>query len=104
MEKLSADELKWRAKDDARCLAQAEMIKEDKERYNLALEGAREIAKEEFKRIRGIAKVANVKTPKNTTPPQNSLPSNSNQFNNPTNAQEVFSRRTHTNKATISRL
>ena len=68
MERLSAEEIKWRARDDARTLARAEEIKADKERMRLAQAGAREILNEESKRLNGLNKVAGRKTPKTTEP------------------------------------
>ena len=65
---MSEDEKKWRRRDDARILAQAESIKSDKERYREAILGAKEIAQEEIDRVRGIAKVAGMKTP--SAPPE----------------------------------
>lgn len=58
------EEQKWRRRSDARTLAEAEQIKANKERYNGAILGAKEIAKEEIERVKGIAKVANMQTPK----------------------------------------
>lgn len=60
------EEQKWRRRSDARTLAEAEQIKADKERYKGAIIGAKEIAQEEIDRVRGIAKVAGMKTPKTT--------------------------------------
>lgn len=60
---MSEEDLKWRRRSDARTLAEAEQIKADKERYNGAVIGAREIAQEEIERVKGIAKVAGMKTP-----------------------------------------
>lgn len=70
MERMSADELKWRAREDARTLARAEEIKADKERMKLAQEGAREILNEESKRLNGLNKVAGRKTPKTVEEPK----------------------------------
>lgn len=64
MRPVDAEELKWRRRSDARTLAEAEQIKADKERYQGAILGAKEIAKEEIERVKGIAKVANMQTPK----------------------------------------
>ena len=61
---VSEEELKWRQRDDARTLAEAERIKADQERYNGAILGAKEIAREEIERVKGIAKVAGIRTPK----------------------------------------
>lgn len=61
---IDPEEAKWRRRSDARTLAEAEQIKADKERYNGAILGAKEIAKEEIERVKGIAKVANMQTPK----------------------------------------
>lgn len=60
---IDPDELRWRRREDARTLAEAERIKADKERYQGAILGAREIASEEIERVKGIAKVAGMKTP-----------------------------------------
>lgn len=64
MRPVDEEELKWRRRSDARTLAEAEQIKADKERYNGAIQGAKEIAQEEIERVKGIAKVAGMKTPK----------------------------------------
>ena len=64
MRPIDPEELKWRQRSDARTLAEAEQIKADKERYQGAILGAKEIAKEEIERMQGIAKVAGMKTPK----------------------------------------
>ena len=58
------EEARWRRRSDAHTLAEAERIKADKERYNGAILGAKEIAQEEIERVKGIAKVAGMKTPK----------------------------------------
>lgn len=63
------EEQKWRRRSDARTLAEAEQIKADKERYQGAILGAKEIAKEEIERVKGIAKVANMQTPKAPSTP-----------------------------------
>lgn len=60
---MNEEEARWRRRSDARTLAEAEQIKADKERYNGAILGAKEIAKEEIERVQGIAKVAGMKTP-----------------------------------------
>lgn len=60
---IDPEEAKWRRRSDARTLAEAEQIKADKERYQGAILGAREIASEEIARVKGIAKVAGLKTP-----------------------------------------
>ena len=57
------EELKWQRRSDARTLAEAEQIRADKERYQGAILGAKEIAREEIARVQGIAKVAGMKTP-----------------------------------------
>ena len=64
MRPVDAEELKWRRRSDARTLAEAEQIKADKERYQGAILGAREIAQEEIARVQGIAKVAGMQAPK----------------------------------------
>lgn len=52
------EELKWQRRDDARTLARAEEIKADKERYDGAKIGAKEILAEETARLNGLNKVA----------------------------------------------
>lgn len=74
MERMSAEEIKWRARDDARTLARAEEIKADKERMKLAQAGAREILNEESKRLNGLNKVAGRKTPKTVEEPKEEFP------------------------------
>lgn len=66
MRPVDPEEAKWRRRSDARTLAEAEQIKADKERYQGAIQGAKEIANEEIERVRGLAKVANVKLPKSS--------------------------------------
>lgn len=63
MNNMDAERLRWQRRDDARTLAEAERIKADKARYAGAIIGAREIASEEIERVKGIAKVAGMKTP-----------------------------------------
>ena len=71
---MSEEELKWKRRDDAYTLARAEQIKADKERYKGAILGAKEIAQEEIERVKGIAKVAGMKTPQS---PKNEVPNTS---------------------------
>lgn len=59
---MSEDEKRWRRRDDARTLAQAEEIKADKERLAEAHKGAKEILEEEASRLRGLSKVAHNQT------------------------------------------
>lgn len=54
----SEEEAKWRRRDDARILAQAEEIKADKNRLREAHKGAQEILEEEASRLRGLSKIA----------------------------------------------
>ena len=63
MEKISVEELKWRRRNDARTLAEADMIRNDKNRYREAIIGAKEIAKEWLDEVKSIVKVAKVKVP-----------------------------------------
>lgn len=93
---LDPDELRWQRRDDAHTLARAEQIKADKERYKGAVLGAKEIAQEEIERVKGIAKVAGMKTPK--APPQ-SVEQPVNSVPNAT----VFDKRGYRNPATIGR-
>lgn len=55
---IDPEELKWQRRDDARTLARAEEIKADKERYDGAKIGAKEILAEETTRLNGLTKVA----------------------------------------------
>lgn len=68
---IDPEEQKWRRRSDARTLAEAEQIKADKERYNGAILGAKEIAQEEIARVQGIAKVAGMKAPQTPKAPEN---------------------------------
>lgn len=87
------EEQKWRRRSDARTLAEAEQIKADKERYKGAIIGAKEIAQEEIDRVRGIAKVAGMKTPRTS---QEEIPAQKQQ-------NTMYGCR-HRNPATIGRL
>lgn len=63
------EELKWQRRDDARTLARAEEIKADKERYDGAKIGAKEILAEETARLNGLNKVAG-RRPSKVQPPE----------------------------------
>lgn len=91
---VDAEELKWRRRSDARTLAEAEQIKADKERYQGAVLGAKEIANEEIARVQGIAKVAGMKVPKSPKEPSGDK----------TSAIQPFNKRGYRNPATIGRL
>ncbi len=56
--KLSADEKKWRAQDDARTLAEAEAIKADEERLKAAQAAAKSMADEAQVKARAMTKIA----------------------------------------------
>lgn len=90
------EEARWRRRSDARTLAEAEQIKADKQRYNGAVLGAKEIAQEEIDRVKGIAKVAGMKVPKSqgVDPVNNPQP----------NSTRPFDKRGYRNPATIGRL
>ena len=92
--KMSPEELKWQRRDDARTLARAEEIKADKARYQGAIVGAREIAQEEINRVKGIAKIANMKTP--------SVPEKAEKEN--PSSTTVFNKRGYRNPASLGRL
>ena len=94
MRPIDPEELKWRRRSDARTLAEAEQIKADKERYKGAILGAKEIANEEIERVKGIAKVAGIKTP---NAPKEAIVDNN-------KSTEIFNRRGYKNPATIGRL
>lgn len=101
---VDAEELKWRQRCDARTLAEAEQIKADKERYSGAITGAKEIAKEELERVKGIAKVANMKTP-NTNVGKTEVSTSGISVPNPSvpNTTVPFNKRGYRNPATIGR-
>ena len=59
MEKtLSAEDLRWRGREDARTLARAEEIKNDKERLANAQKEANNILEEQLQNVKGLSKVA----------------------------------------------
>ena len=55
---MSAEEMKWRARSDARTLAEAEDIKADKQRYARAVQSANELYDERQKELKSMKKVA----------------------------------------------
>lgn len=96
---MSEEDKKWQRRSDAECLARAEAIKSDKERYAGAIKGAKEIASERIREVEGIAKVAGMKTPTapKTTEPitkGNSIPTKT----------ANFDKRGYRNPATLGRL
>ena len=58
------DDLKWRARDDARIIAQAEEIKGDKKRLSLATKAARELYADKKKEAESLGRVAQLSKPK----------------------------------------
>lgn len=58
------EDLDWRAKEDARVLAEAENIKMDKTRYSKAVRSAKELAHERLEDVQGILNVAGMKNMK----------------------------------------
>lgn len=102
MRPMDAEELKWRRRSDARTLAEAEQIKADEERYKGAILGAKEIAKEEIERVKGIAKVANMQTPKAPKAPENTVTGVAPKQIT-TSATNRFDRSNYRNPATIGR-
>ena len=99
MRPVDTEEARWRRRSDARTLAEAEQIKADKERYQGAILGAKEIAKEEIERVKGIAKVANMQTPK---APENTVTPTQRSFGT-TTVVEPQCRPRRSNPATIGR-
>ena len=81
------EELKWQRRDDARTLARAEEIKADKERYDGAKIGAKEILAEETARLNGLNKVAGRKPVRTSQPEENKQQRNVGQplYHNPVN-------------------
>ncbi len=56
--KMSAEDRKWKAENDARTLADAEAIKIDRSRMTAARQAARRMAKEEQERATAMKKIA----------------------------------------------
>ena len=56
--KLTADQKKWQAEDDARVLAEAASLRSDKARMGRAKTAAAAMVKEQEKRISGLRTVA----------------------------------------------
>lgn len=67
---IDPEEAKWQRRSDAQALARAEEIKADKERYEGAKLGAKEILAEETARLNGLNKIAGRKPVKVQTPPE----------------------------------
>lgn len=67
MAKISEQEKQWRAEDDARTLAEAERIKNDKTRLNPAINAAQKTAAEMQERTKALQKVASIKPKTGTT-------------------------------------
>jgi len=63
---MTADEAKWRARDDAHALAQAEEIKADPKRLDAAKGAARQMVEEETERLVGLKKAAGRPAPSST--------------------------------------
>ena len=61
MTKMTKEERKWRAKDDAYVLVQAESIKADKTRRESAMREVKNMVKEKEKEVKAIKKVAKKK-------------------------------------------
>ena len=54
----NSEEMKWRARSDARTLAEAEDIKADKQRYARAVQSSNELYSERQKKLKSMRKVA----------------------------------------------
>jgi len=61
MAKMTQDEKRWRAEDDARTLAQAQEVIVDKPRLTAAKKAAKSMVNEQQKRVDGLKKVVSVK-------------------------------------------
>lgn len=59
--KLTAQDKKWRAQDDAYALAQAAEVTADKSRLGMAKKAANDMLKEQQKRVQGLQKVVKTK-------------------------------------------
>ena len=58
MQNMSAEDLKWQGRSDARTLAEAEAIKADKARLENAKKEAKSMVEEREKELNGMRKVA----------------------------------------------
>jgi hypothetical protein len=65
-EAITEEDKKWRAKSDARTLAEAKMIKEDEERLTAATAAAEEMAEEQLKEAVSMKSVAGMYTSMNS--------------------------------------
>ena len=61
MPAITAKERKWMEEDDARTLADAEVIRGDSARYKRAIKAAKRLSDEETKRADWLRKVAGLK-------------------------------------------
>ena len=59
--KLTADDKKWRAQDDAYALAHAQEVQSDKSRLALAQKAAKNMLVEQQKKVTGLQKVVKAK-------------------------------------------
>lgn len=83
----------WRAKDDARTLAEAEVIKQDKDRLIAAQDAAKRMAEEKNEEARAMKKVAGRK--KTSVNPRDGLTMDNSKPNSKTlggNSLNVFKR------------
>lgn len=63
-EKLTKEQIQWRAQDDARTLAEADMISTDKKRLGAAKKEATRMAQAAAERAQNFVRVATTKAPK----------------------------------------
>lgn len=59
---ITADEKRWRAESDAHTLAEADIIRNDKERLEAATEAAKKMAEEQLQRAASMKHVASLYT------------------------------------------
>lgn len=90
---MSEEELRWQRRSDARTLAEAEEIKANKERYEQAKVGAKEILEEEANRLRGLSKVVNTNRKKDKKTVSSTQPQNrTRQKGLPSGVPDIFKR------------
>lgn len=90
---MNEEEKKWQRRCDARTLAEAEAIKADRQRFNEAQIGAKEILQEEADRLRSLSKVASNRAVNKV------IKNTDNEVN-----QQSLKNRSYSNPATVGKL
>jgi hypothetical protein len=78
---MTADDKRWQAEDDARALAQANVVNDDPARLEKAKNAATRMAAEEKERADAMSKVARSKKKKAASEPASDKPSERSSFN-----------------------